>query len=516
MFNDKVNQDGTWKPVPLSVVMRSDAYKQTHWLQTPDGLRYVYSYLESRGYTVPNIKAVVEYLQFKKYTLAEIEEAVKEYESTQIYVSETVQFGIQIILKKLFVGKVLTQEMIDDADEYCKRIFGANYFNRAGWEYILKKYEGRLPLEIRSVPEGMIVPIRNVLMDVVNTDPRVPFLTNFAETMLMENWYPLTVASMEYKNKQIIKKWADISGGTVSPFHMNDFGFRGVSSLESAGIGGCAHLVVFDGTDTLEGIRYADYYYGGDGVTAASAVATEHSTTTVYTRKLELDAYRTFIERFPKGILSVVSDSYNIYDACKMFGTTLKEEILARDGKFVVRPDSGNPITVSVEVLDILWNYFGGSVNAKGFKVLNPQIGVIYGDGINTNSLDKILENVVANGYCADCIVFGMGGGMLQQVDRDTFKFAFKCSAAEVNGNWVDVYKDPITDSGKGSKRGRLMLIRNLGKIITTSQMPSNDNNLLVPTFRNGELLVDYTFADVKKNLEMSEEIKKYENVCSR
>jgi len=290
---------------------------------------------------------------------------------------------------------------------------------------------------------------------------------------------------------------------------MNDFGFRGVSSLESAGIGGCAHLVVFDGTDTLEGIRYADYYYGGDGVTAASAVATEHSTTTVYTRKLELEAYRTFIKRFQKGILSVVSDSYNVYDACKMFGTILYDDIMARDGKFVVRPDSGNPVTVSVEVLDILWEYFGGTVNEKGYKVLNPKIGVIYGDGINSNTLDKILENVVANKYCTDNIVFGMGGGMLQQLDRDTFKFAFKCSAAEVNGRWIDVYKDPITDQGKGSKRGRLMLIRNLGKIITTCQMPSNENNILVPTFRNGELIVEYSFADVKRNLENSEYTQK-------
>ena len=494
------NYDGTYKPIPLSAALRSDAYKETHWLQTPDKTEIIYSYLESRGFSNPNVQPVYEYLLSLNIPLPEVEKEIKKYSESMIDIKETIFYGLQIILKKYFVGKVLTKDMIEEADAFCKGVFGQDYFNRDGWIYILNKYDGRLPILIKAVPEGTIVPIHNALMTVENTDEKVPFLTNFCETMLMQNWYPITIASIGYAIKNIISKWAVVSGGTVSPFHLNDFGFRSVSSLESAGIGSSAHLVNFMGTDTLEGVRYADYYYDG-GICGHSVAATEHSTTTIYTKKGELEAYRTFIKKFPKSILSVVSDSWNIYEACKMFGTVLKEAILARDGKFVVRPDSGNPITVSVEVLDILWEYFGGTINEKGYKVLNPKIGVIYGDGINMNTIDKILENVVKNGYCVDCIVFGMGGGLLQQINRDTFKFAFKCAAGKINNFWRDVYKQPFTDSGKNSKRGRMKLIKNNGSLITVAKMEYDDDNIMQPVFKNGELLRDFTFNEVRNNV---------------
>jgi nicotinamide phosphoribosyltransferase len=233
-------------------------------------------------------------------------------------------------------------------------------------------------------------------------------------------------------------------------------------------------------------------------------MASEHSTTTVYGKENEAKAYENFIDNCPNGILSLVSDSYDIYNACdKIFGQELKDKILAREGKLVVRPDSGDPSEVSLAVLQKLWAAFGGTVNEKGYKVLNPKVGVIYGDGINYDSISSILFRMYLAGFSTDNIVFGMGGALLQQVNRDTQKFAFKCSAAEVNGKWVEVYKDPITDGGKKSKRGRLELIKAFrsNNIETIAERDLNDSwgtPLLQTVFENGEMVQEYKFEEVR------------------
>lgn len=462
-------------------ILLSDAYKETHWLQYPQGTTKVYSYLESRG---------------GKY-------------------SETLFFGLQMWLKKYFTGVVVEQWMIDEADSELKEVFGCDYFNREGWQHIVDVHGGQLPLKIKAVPEGTILGGKNVLVTVENTDPEVPWLTNFCETLLLQVWNTITVSTNSLMSKRVIQKWAEISSDTgVSPFHLNDFGFRGVSSVESAGLAGCAHLVNFAGTDTLIAINYAKRFYNATGLVGASVFASEHSTTTIYGRENELEAYRTFLTNCSEGIASLVSDSYNIYEAIKMFGTELKELVLSRGsktgfGKLVVRPDSGDPVSMSLECVLLLDQYFGSTTNTKGYKVLNPKVGVIYGDGITTETIDLILENLVKNGYSTDNIVFGQGGALLQQVNRDTLKFAFKCCYAEINGKGVDVYKDPITDSGKKSKRGKLKLAKvtehfnpdnlPLGTYVTVPE-GSWVKDELVTVFENGELVKDWTFTEVREN----------------
>lgn len=451
-------------------ILLTDAYKCTHHLQYPKDTEFVYSYFESRG---------------GKF-------------------DETVFYGLQIFLKKYLEGKVVEEWMIDEAEEFCNKLFGQRFFNREGWEHILRNHGGRLPVMITAVPEGTRVKTRNVLITIQNTDPKVPWLTNFLETLLVQVWYPTTVATLSAKIKDLGKEYAEkTSDNPVSPFLLNDFGFRGVSSVESAGIGGSAHLVSFRGTDTLHGVTYAQRYYGAEDV-ANSVMASEHSTTTIYGRENEKEAYRHFIKQCPEGILSLVSDSYDIYQAIEGFGTDLKEEILARGketgfAKLVVRPDSGDPVQMSVECLKRLDKHFGSTVNSKGYKVLNPKVGVIYGDGINYDSIKEILSEMEKEGYAIDNIVFGMGGGLLQQVNRDTQKFAFKCSSAMRGKDWFDVYKDPITDKGKQSKRGRLKLVKDENGEFKTVNYGEPGINLLQSVFYYGKVENEQRFEDIQE-----------------
>jgi nicotinamide phosphoribosyltransferase len=454
------------KPVLPNVALLTDAYKQTHWIQYPRGTEYVFSYLESRGGLF----------------------------------GETVFFGLQILLKKYLEGAVIDYDEVEYADKFCKSVFGQDYFNRDGWNYICDSWGGKLPVEIKAIPEGTVVPTKNALMTVVNTDPEVPFITNFLETLLVQVWYPITVATMSYQIRKLIQSYADKAGEEVSPFHLNDFGFRGVSSVESAGIGGAAHLVNFAGTDTLEGIRYAMEYYDAD-ICGGSVMAAEHSTVTSYGKENERVAYKTIIDKCPTGgVVSIVSDSYDIMNAVdKIYGDELKDYILSRDFKLVVRPDSGDPVDVSNKVISTIYEKFGGRVNDMGYITLNPKIGVIYGDGINYDAIKRILDCVVIeNKFAPSNIIFGMGGGLLQQLNRDTQRMAFKCSAININGKWIDVYKDPVTDTTKKSKRGRMRVVKVGGKYSTIPYDNEDEPNELVTVFCNGDITKEYTFDQIR------------------
>lgn len=445
----------------------SDHYKYTHHLQLPPGTEYMYSYLESRGGMF----------------------------------NETMFFGLQFFLKKL-QDNPITKQDIDEMEELCMTIFGFNYFNKQGWKHIVDKHGGNLPLRIRAVPEGLVVPVSNCLVTMENTDPLVPWLVGFVETHLMQTWYPQTVATLSYQIKKLIDEYSQIAGERVSPFHLNDFGYRGVSSEESAMIGGAAHLVNFLGTDTIAGIIGLINNYGAKNTDSIghSVMATEHSTTTIYTKDGEKQAYEHFLNTAPdEAILSVVADSYNIWNAINLFGGPLKKQILQRKGKLVIRPDSGDPVETTAQCLTMLNNHFPGGLTKNGYSLLDPHVGIIYGDGINYESIKKILSRVISMGFAPSNVVFGMGGGLLQQVNRDTQKFAFKCSAAKVGGQWRDVYKDPITDSGKRSKKGRLKLIKLPDGYHTVSENhPEKD--VLETVFENGKITKLYTLDEVRKN----------------
>jgi nicotinamide phosphoribosyltransferase len=450
-----------------NIITLSDSYKFTHWKQYPKKTNKVYAYFESRGGEFPG----------------------------------TIFFGLQYFLKQYFEGQVVTKEKIDYAEKRINRHIGPGTFNRRGWEYILEVHKGYLPLKISSVDEGCLVDSHNVLMTVENTDPYCFWLTNYVETLLVETWYPSTVATQSYYMKKKLLKWLKATGDeSLINFKLHDFGFRGVSCPEQAAIGGAAHLLNFQGTDTFPGIEMAYNFYDED-MAGFSIPASEHSTITSWGKEHEVDAMRNMLEQYPTGPVACVSDSFDIYNACShLWGEELKNMIMAREGFLVIRPDSGDPCVVLPAIMEILYSRFGGEVNSKGYKVLSPKVRVIQGDGVEYNTLDRMLEMLALKGWSADNIAFGSGGGLLQKLNRDTSKYAFKCSSIEVDRVRRDVYKQPVTDAGKQSKKGRLGLIKENGRYQTVSEDVANltGGNLLKTRFYNGKLENATTFQETR------------------
>ena len=449
-------------------ILKTDSYKPSHWKQYPKNTRAVYSFFESRGG------------QF----------------------DDTIFFGLQYILMRHFAGVRVTDADIEEAKEIFSLHFGTDtILNEAGWRYIVREHGGRLPLRIKAVPEGMRVPTKNVLMTIENTDERVPWLTNYVETLLSQVWYPTTVATQSNAMRSVIMRYLEETGDTsLINFKLHDFGYRGSTSVESAGIGGLAHLVNFEGTDTLEAIMAGRRYYS-ERMAGFSIPAAEHSTITSWGKTEEAKAYANMLEQFPEGLVAVVSDSYDIYAACRdIWGKELREKVLARNGTLVVRPDSGEPSAVVVDIMRILARAFGTTKNEKGYLVLDPHVRVIQGDGIDLQSLQSILFSMKLAGFSADNIAFGSGGGLLQKVNRDTCKFALKCSAIKIGDEWHDVFKNPVTDPGKRSKAGRLSLVHTEDDTLkTVREEVVKSPSLLETVFENGTILRETTLSQVRE-----------------
>jgi nicotinamide phosphoribosyltransferase len=448
-----------------NLILLSDSYKVSHHRQYPPGTERVYSYFESRGGRFDSV----------------------------------VFFGLQYYLTRYLAGAVVTPAHIAAAEEF----FGAHFeradlFNRGGWEHIVRAHGGRLPVSIRAVPEGTPVPVRNVLLTIENTDPACFWLTNYLETLLVQLWYACTVATLSREMKRLILGFLARTGDpALVDFKLHDFGFRGVSSVESAAVGGAAHLVNFRGTDTLVGCVLATRVYGA-GMAGFSIPAAEHSTQIAWGSEHELDAYRHMLTQFPTGRVAVVSDSYDIFRACRdLWGGALRDAVLARDGTLVIRPDSGDPARTVLEVMNILGERLGSTTNDKGYRVLPPQVRVIQGDGIDYDEAGRVLATLAEHGWSADNLTFGMGGGLLQKLHRDTQQFALKCSAVVVDGVARDVYKAPTGDPGKASKRGRLKLVRRDGELVTVRD-DAPDDDLLREVFRDGEILLRERWDDVR------------------
>tara|TARA_R110000868_G_scaffold410505_1_gene698748 strand:+ start:35665 stop:37044 length:1380 start_codon:yes stop_codon:yes gene_type:complete len=452
-----------------NLILNTDSYKASHYLQYPSGTSFVSSYIESRG---------------GQYT-------------------ESVFFGLQAFVKE-YLLKPITQKDIDDAETIF--IAHGEPFNRSGWQHILDEHQGFLPISIEAVPEGLVMPTRNVMLQVMNTDPQCAWLTSYIETaMLRAIWYPTTVASVSYYCKQIIKRYLDETADSSDnlPFKLHDFGARGASAYEAAALGGMAHLVNFQGTDTLAGVLAAREYYHEE-MAGFAIPASEHSTMTAWERHGEVEAYRNMLEQFggKNKSLSVVSDSYDLWNVVdNIWGGELKDLVENHGGTLVVRPDSGDPVEIVVKVIRHLMEKFGYTENRKGYYVLPDYIRVIQGDGVSPLTIENVLLNMKEHKQSAENIVFGMGASLLQRIDRDTMRFAMKASAIKVNGIWRDIYKNPITDPGKKSKKGRLALIRDKeGDIMTIQHNDLADrDNLLIPVYRNGELLQDWLFSEVRE-----------------
>lgn len=454
----------------INPLLLTDSYKVSHYKQYPPNTTTVYSYLESRG---------------------------GEF-------SQTCFFGLQYLLTE-YLSKRVSMSDVYLASELFQQHFGTELVNLDGWKHIAVDHGGYLPLRIKAVPEGLVVPSKNVLVTVENTCPECFWLTNYVETLLVQLWYPITVASASRRIKERILDWLDKTGTPEEiDFKLHDFGFRGVSSVESAAIGGAAHLVNFKGTDTLVALDFLRRYYG-EPCAGFSIPASEHSTITSWGEDRELQAMENMLDQYPTGLVACVSDSFDIFRACSQYwGTKLKEKIVNRKGRLVVRPDSGDPASTVHGVVRLLDGAFGTTRNAKGYKVLPSCIRVIQGDGVNESSIGEIYDVLERDNYSADNVGFGMGGALLQGWNRDTNKFAFKCSYVVTDNEGRDVFKRPVGDPSKTSKRGRLGLIHVPGEgFRTVSEAEAATRDRLEEVFCDGKILRKHYLAGIRNRAAM-------------
>lgn len=476
-------------PIRYNPLLSTDSYKPSHYLQYPADTQSMIAYLEARG---------------------------GEFEDSTL-------FGLQAFMHQYLSQPITAQDVTEAAAFFAAH---GEPFNEAGFMLIVRKYSGHWPVTIRAIPEGTVVPVKNALLTIECTDPACFWVVSYLETQLARLWYGCTIAIQSREFAKVQKTFLDLSSDTPDqdrPFKVHDFGGRGVTCREQAQIGGAAHLLSFMGSDTVEGTQYANHYYDCE-MASFSIPAAEHSTVTSWGRENEFDFYRHFVKTFltdrqlPPGVpklAACVSDTYNIFDAVKFWcSSEMRVTLKASGGTLVIRPDSGEPIETLTKVFEILekelsWNGSLGeiTVNSKGYKVLPPYLRVIQGDGIDLKSMEAILERIVTDlGWSATNIAFGSGGGLLQKVNRDTQKFAFKCCAVKRNGTIVEIYKDPITDPGKKSKCGRLDLVKwpDSGEY-ETIKLPdtllSHPYSVLKTVFHNGQILQHATFEQIRARM---------------
>ena len=454
-----------------NLILNSDSYKSSHYLQYPPNSTIASSYIESRGGRFNNI----------------------------------VFFGLQMFIKEYLLDPITKEDVFEAQDIIVAHGLPFNYND---WMYIVEEYGGYLPIEIEALPEGSIVGIGTPLVQVKNTDPKLYWLPSYIETALLRAiWYPTTVATYSYECKKVIKNFLELTGCSLDglEFKLHDFGARGVSSLESAGIGGLSHLVNFKGSDTITSMLYGKKYYNEGGL-AFSIPAAEHSTITSWGKNNELEAYRNMFKQFGSNTFAVVTDSYDHFNAIRhMFGDLLSSQVSDNPGLIVFRPDSGDATEIVPLTIKSLMDKFGYTHTQTGHLLLPNNIRVIQGDGVSIDSIKTILTNMHNNNLAADNIAFGMGAELLQKTNRDIQRFAMKMSAIEVDKEWRDVYKDPITSPNKRSKKG-IQAVYNDSynevsyKAIRLDCLGPNKNMLRV-VYRNGQLFIDETFTTIRERV---------------
>lgn len=413
-------------------ILLTDGYKPRHADQYPPGTDAIYSHMVARGGEDANVMF----------------------------------FGLQYILTQYMEGRRVDVSAIAEAKDILNPYGGPGMMNIERWSHIAADHGGVLPLRIRSVEEGTRVRINQPLWTVENTCPKCFWVTNYFESLLEHTWFGSSVLTNSDACYAIIDSYARETGTpSETVFRLHDFGFRGVSSVESAAIGGAAHLVRFRGSDTIIALKLLrNVYYKPVTQDMASTIpATEHSTITSWGREHEVDAFRHMLETYPTGAVAVVSDSYDIEKAIDHWGSDragLRDRVLKRDGVLIIRPDSPwqQGMGVSETVIKVLYavaREFGYQRNDKGFMLLDPHVRIIQGDGVNREIIDETLHEMQRGGWSSDNLYFGMGGALLQKLNRDTHKFAVKCSWASVDGVGRNVFKSPRGAKDKHSHAGR-------------------------------------------------------------
>jgi nicotinamide phosphoribosyltransferase len=464
-----------------NLILNTDSYKVSHWAQLPPNATALNVYLEARGGPFATSRF----------------------------------FGLQGILIRHLMRPV-TWENFEEARALITEHFGSpGAFNERGWKELIEKHGGLAPVEISAVPEGMDVPIHNVLMQVVNTDPAFAWFPTYIETLLQQVWGPTTVATLSAHVHRVFRGALERSSDAADakmPFAIQDFGLRGVPSMESGALLGLANLVNGKGTDTMPALREARMSYGARKVAGYSIPAGEHTEILAWTKAdgaHDEEGYlANLFDRFlgPGKTVAAPIDSYSgKYFMEQLIGTRFRERIMNSGGTFVARPDSGDPASVVPWVLSILASRFGTTPNSRGYAVLHPSVRVIFGDGMTFTSIGTTLDAVLRAGFSAENVTFGMGGGLLQKIDRDTQRFAIKGSAVEKDGRWIEMRKESLDDPQKASLAGRLALVEDASdesqsraRLLQTVTIESlrGRANLLRPVFRNGELLVFQQWED--------------------
>lgn len=434
----------------LDLITLADGYKLDHRRQYPPNTQYVYSNFTPRASRVPTQK-------------------------------EVVFFGLQYFLKRYF-GEVAQEtffgrsrrEVVSEYEKFTQGYLGPNSI---GIDHIADLHSlGYIPLRFWALPEGTRTPLRVPMFAFQNTHPDFFWVTNYFETLISSVlWTACTSATTADRYRKLLDHWAYITGDeSFVDWQAHDFSFRGMSSPESAALSGAAHLLSFTGTDTIPAIKLLEKYYGPTpGLVGGSVAATEHSVMCAGGAATEEQTFERLLDLYPSGILSVVSDTWDLWSVITNILPTLKDKILARNGKLVIRPDSGDPVKIltgdddawggsaqSKGVIQLLWDIFGGTVNEKGYKVLDSHIGAIYGDSITPDRASDICSRLAANGFASTNVVLGVGSYTYQHVTRDTYGFAVKATWAQVDGQEHFLFKDPVTDDGtKRSARGRLAVL---------------------------------------------------------
>ncbi|MGH1338536.1 MAG: nicotinate phosphoribosyltransferase [Aureispira sp.] len=481
----------------MNPLLYTDGYKVDHRRQYPNQTTLVYSNWTPRKSRLEGIDAVVFFgLQFfiKKYILEDFQKNFFEQPKDQIVA------------------------------RYARRI--NNYLgpNKVGSEHIAALHDlGYLPMVLKALPEGASVPIRVPMFTMYNTLPEFFWLTNYFETLLSTTvWMPCTSATLAKKYRSILDNYAQKTSSVPEfvDWQGHDFSMRGMAGLEAATMSSAGHLLSFSGTDTIPTIDFLEAYYKANSdeeLVGGSVAATEHSVMCMGTNTGELETFKRLVtEVYPHGIVSIVSDTWDLWKVLTEYLPALKNEILARDGKVVIRPDSGDPVDIicgnpngktEIErkgVIESLWETFGGKTNTKGYKELDSHIGAIYGDSITLARAEQICSRLAKKGFASTNVVLGIGSFTYQYNTRDTFGFAMKATYGEVDGVGREIFKDPITDDGtKKSAKGLIKITQENGAYILHDQVSWEEEQQgeLKEVFRDGKLLIDWSLAEIRAQI---------------
>jgi nicotinamide phosphoribosyltransferase len=442
-------------------------------------------------------------------------------------VDEMVFFGLQYFIKEYLISyfneNFFWQSKEKVMADYKRRVVTSLGAHLPNYEHIAALHDlGYLPIEIKALPEGSKVPMKVPCLTVVNTKVEFYWLTNFLETLLSAIvWQACTTATIAYEYRKLLNKYADETGIAAEfvQWQGHDFSFRGMSSLETAILSGMGHLLSFTGTDTIPAIDALEQYYNANAdaeMIGGSVAATEHSVMCSGSKDGELETFKRLItEVYPLGIVSIVSDTWDLWKVCTEYLPALKTDILKRDGKVVIRPDSGDPVKIICGnpaakteaerkgVVELLWEVFGGTITGKGYKLLDPHIGAIYGDSINIDRATRICEGLKAKGFASQ-VVFGIGSFTYQYNTRDTFGTAMKATYVVIDGEAREIFKNPVTDDGtKKSATGLLQVKKQNGKYVLYDKVSWEEEKQseLKTVFKDGKLVKDFTLKEIRSVL---------------